>query len=461
MLIRTTYDDPTSGNSVNLTADLTKGSSTITVASVPSWVTVGNLYVVNETDDSAKILATTDEGSQSYETGRGMGHIVKVTAVTGTTITIELPSPYTYRTANTAHLKVANYNPATHASRKGCGIENINFVSTWTGTKDNHVLKGENLDGFLFNNITSTDSPGGNHIHLYGCYRCEVRHSVFHGTKQNGAGAGYGIAAYQGGGGHLVVDNELYDLHVGVQMNYSTAQSVVAYNYIHGGTASSQQDPGLNQHGIVSHQILWEGNWSEPKYTADDTHGSGGYMSTLFRNVIVGDTAANAYTFDRSCINLRRYCRSFNIVGNILGMPAYHTIYKKQATVDSYSSSVDKAIFVFGYGANGDDDAAAMDVVRHVNYDVVNGDVLGSFTTADLVNSYFLGSKPTFFGNLSWPPYGPEIGHDLSTTAAYNKIPAGYRAANSGVDPSAAGRTSWSGAGRTKEHGGTGRTTFQ
>ena len=82
MYMRRVFDSP-NASAVNLTADLTKGSTTITVASVPAWVVVGELYTINELNDSALISNDTDEGAQELETGRGLGHLVKVTAKRG------------------------------------------------------------------------------------------------------------------------------------------------------------------------------------------------------------------------------------------------------------------------------------------------------------------------------------------------------------------------------------------
>jgi len=116
--MRKIYDTPHT-MAVNLTVDLAKDSQTITVSSVPSWVVVGELYVINELNDSALISETTDEGADPFESGRALGHIVKVTAKTGTTISIELPSPYTYRTSKTAHLTNTNIFKTTQKALYG------------------------------------------------------------------------------------------------------------------------------------------------------------------------------------------------------------------------------------------------------------------------------------------------------------------------------------------------------
>lgn len=53
-------------------------------------------------------------------------------------------------------------------------------------------------------------------------------------------------------------------------------------------------------------------------------------------------------------------------------------------------------------------------------------------------NSLYLSAKPTFFGNLSWPPFDPQAPGSLTFSQRVQRIPAGYRYVN-GVDPPASG----------------------
>jgi hypothetical protein len=74
--------------------------------------------------------------------------------------------------------------------------------------------------------------------------------------------------------------------------------------------------------------------------------------------------------------------------------------------------------------------------LRHGNWDAANNAVVWDSSIADhnLPNSLFLTAKPSWFGNLAWPPFGPEAPTDVASDLA--KIPAGYRLLNNANPPS-------------------------
>ena len=72
-------------------------------------------------------------------------------------------------------------------------------------------------------------------------------------------------------------------------------------------------------------------------------------------------------------------------------------------------------------------------VIDKGNYMYSSGGTPGSMTSLGgdtLPNSLFRTSKPPWFGNLAWPPFDPTA----PNSAAYDRIPAGYRFLR-GVDP--------------------------
>lgn len=64
------------------------------------------------------------------------------------------------------------------------------------------------------------------------------------------------------------------------------------------------------------------------------------------------------------------------------------------------------------------------------------GSLLDSIAPDTLPDSFFASSKPSWFGDLPWPPFDPA---DYATTADVERIPAGYRNAN-GEDPGGEGQ---------------------
>jgi hypothetical protein len=94
--------------------------------------------------------------------------------------------------------------------------------------------------------------------------------------------------------------------------------------------------------------------------------------------------------------------------------------------------------FSYGYNSEADGGSAALvnptaSLIEHGNFDVVTGGIVWDSKIADrtIPASYFLASKPTWFGNLEFPPIDPS-----RPNVAVTSIPAGYRYVN-GEDPAA------------------------
>ncbi len=142
-------------------------------------------------------------------------------------------------------------------------------------------------------------------------------------------------------------------------------------------------------------------------------------MERTFRNRLVNHPNP-AYVNDNCRIVLEADQTYYNIVGNVLGTVGYETEYNRSA-LDS------KGIY------NIDNKATT---IIHGNWDSVtktNGGIVWS-TNPDRVipSSYYLSAKPTWFGNLPWPPFDP--GNVGAAAISPTNLPAGYRFIY-GVDP--------------------------
>jgi hypothetical protein len=132
------------------------------------------------------------------------------------------------------------------------------------------------------------------------------------------------------------------------------------------------------------------------------------------------------------------YNRYYNIVGNILGTPGWNDHYEQYGPPGF--TWYQKGIYRLGYrGAHTQgnpttdyDPVVWTTMIRHGNWDnVTNGIVWGSgITDHTLPSSYYLASRPSWFGNLTWPPFNPAT----PTATQITRIPAGYRFVN-GVNP--------------------------
>jgi len=419
---------------VDLSADANKGATNLSMSAVPSWVKAGELFILDELDDPTLISGVGQESGQTYREiegngPRGKAQLVKVTGKTATTVSLELPINESYRVSQTAQLSGSAYNTASgQASLKRAGIENLQVEFTYTNGSSEGI-KLENCDSCWMRNVTSSNCPGTYHLWNVFSYRCEIRHCEFSYGMLYDGGHSYGITLYHYTTAGLYEDNIIRHTHAGVTVNYGSSGNVFGYNYIADGFSTSHQEPSISAHGVSTWQCLFEGNYCYNKVLFDFTHGSGATHHTLFRNRILGLASGGG---DQVPISIERYNREHNIVGNILGVTGAQTAYARQAPAVCSGGT---PIYRLGYFNNSTCDTTNYDTqaiqgtLIHGNYDVVtitNNGIVWDSATPDhtLPNSYYLASKPAWFGSLPWPPFRPSSPSLLAAT----NIPAGYRA---------------------------------
>jgi hypothetical protein len=437
-----TAADPCEYYVVNLSADAVKDSHTLQLESVPPWILVGGIYLLDQLDDPS--LVTRGKAS-IFENGvsdrervgmgsRGLAQRVKVIAKTSTTVTLEMPIAYPFKKEFSAQLSNGGFQLYNGTNQPGsfltnAGIENLKIV----GSKESvnaHTIKMEGCDGCWIRNVESEMVQGLDHVMMFDTYRCEVRDSYFHDSFYYGAGQGYGVAIYNNSSGVLVENNILEGLHSFLQINFGSSANVIAYNYALKGKADAKVSPCIVYHGTHSYMNLAEGNYCEDKIEGDIVHGSGSHL-VIFRNRILG---ISTYAMDETTIEADYYNRKFSAIGNVLGFvnPStgvpLHRTYEFVAPDGCYSDlnassnatlENTKGIFKLGYrnpfgcatscvgGGNCFDLPAVTDIFRALNYDVVSGFVSGGHTIAELSNSLYLSAKPSWFGSSAWPPFTP------------------------------------------------------
>ena len=436
----------------DLSVDAVKGGTTLTLASVPSWVVVGQLIGIDQLDDSSFVANTGTEGGQSYRQiegngARGLGQVNRVVAKTATTITLEIPLYYGFKVSQTAQIFTPGYNTITSQSAKNIGFENIIFTSTFH-TGDNHMFKVENGDSVYWKNCHIKNIAGGCGIWSFMSFRLHVSHCTFSycnfwlddGDPYDDGGQGYRTAWYHDTSASLVENSIFERLHNAMTANYGSSGNVWAYNYERAGLSDGGQTPGMNTHGVHTYMNLWEGNYCEDKLLADWTHGSSSH-NTVFRCRVTGGVPINRPD-QRTCISVEYYNRFWNIVGNILGNGAQN---KYMQDSGSPSEGSQGSIVKIGGEVNVNNDFSPSDansyttgsfIMNHGNWNSFQNQVNWESSIADhtFPNSLYLSAKPSWFGNLAWPPFDSAN----PTSAAATNIPAGYRYVN-GVDPPPAG----------------------
>ncbi len=415
---------------VPLSSNAAKGDTVLHVSATPSWARPGWLYFISQLDDNNYVSHVSQENADEkdamwYITGeeRAMCQVNRLIATNATTMTFEEPMLWNYSTAKSAQIDQGAYN-ASFGPRSRCGFEDFTIVGNYANG-NTHTFQLENADSCWFTNVVVTNMIGRNGIHFDFSYRCTVSHCYVGYSHAYSGGQGYGIAMYNISD-HCLIENSIFEhLHAGVDQSYSSSGNAIAYNLFLTGFSDSGQAPAIATHAVHNAFNLYEGNWCQEKITADITHGSSSH-GTIFRNRINGHGFGGGDT----PVILQQYNRYYNVIGNILGEANYHNGYDDAISGAQYGCSTShKVIFDIGCGLSPEDSISVNAIQRHVNAvftsatAVIVGDA--SYKVSDLSDSYYLSSKPSWFGSLNWPAYSP-----ATTSAAalsYTNIPAGYR----------------------------------
>jgi len=263
-------------------------------------------------------------------------------------------------------------------------------------------------------------------LRTYWSVRCTIDH-CFIDASQIGIDT-YGIESRASAG--LLVQNNISRNIGSALMPNGSQGSVWAYNVMTNNIPFfSVILQGLLQHGGHPNMNLYEGNYS-PAIGFDNTWGSSAY-NVAFRSRAVGydvtHTASGlSAAFAANIMN--RHCAS---VGNVLGTTGVNTWYEDYGgqTTGCHNNG---DVYYFGYYDVGcqepHDTLARSTCVRAYNWTSAtttnSGINLDGFSSSDIPPSYYLATKPAFFGNLRWPAVDPTA---PGYSSSYTNIPAGYR----------------------------------
>ena len=205
--------------------------------------------------------------------------------------------------------------------------------------------------------------------------------------------------------------------------NFSV-DNVVGGSYMQGSYVGHNSGAGMN---------LFEGN-NFNSLLCDATWGST-TLTTYYRNMVPG--WESGYTYQTIPIDADSYCRAFNIIGNVLGQPGFHTIYESYApSTNGGSTAFSSSIYGLSWTNNGGlgnctsppscDTLVRSTLMRWGNYDVVNGAVQWNSTESSpgavafinaqstpanhiLPASFYLSGRPTWWRSMPFPAIGPDV----------------------------------------------------
>jgi hypothetical protein len=473
----------------SVTADALKGSQTIQVANASAYV-VGDIITIDHVDGPAVANgpAFINGGYIWFYDGQyfkrqpsytwngpstgapGLGNIsdlnsantaaknavpqwrstmqeTEITAISGNTLTIRDPlyidfplsmSPQVWRTIplNTASIPVGN---------RWDGIENIAVAggnNNW-GFPGGTVMfsymayswaKGVEADGEKWTNDPSRPGKYGYNLGLGRTYRCVIRESYVHGSAdENPGGQAYGIVVGAGSSANLVENNISVNNNKPVALNSTGGGNVIAYNYVD--QAVLWNSPGWQESGIddshanFTHHDLIEGNWT-PNLGGDTTHGNSGFHTHL-RNYAHGtNLLGGGMSGNLRAVGMDGWTHSHAYIGNVLnGGSVYQTTPSSQSGRPVYQLGNNYG----GIGGNWDNGYSLNHIYRDGNWDNVTNGVVWASGAKAIPASFYLTSKPAFFGSYTWPwiePTGSSAAARVLTLPAKARYDAGTPFAN-------------------------------
>jgi hypothetical protein len=363
-----------------------------------------------------------------------------VTAVSGTTIQFEDPFVWAF-----------NKNPRcryqVYRGMCWCGVEDLTITAG--PSYGGGMIQFWNAYASWIKNVETAWGKGNEHIWFYGNLRCEIRDCYIHDTYSTTDGYGiltmFGYDPGQRGGctGTLIENNIFSGLWFAIVLETEVG-SVVGYNFSRNmrfpGWPDYQMQDFNGNHGPHGMMCLFEGNVAGGGFEQDGYHGSVSHI-TLFRNHFSGVHAEPHRTGNIKLIDLCRFSYYHNVVGNVLGTPEWPrdtTGRYEMAGKPGYTEQA--VIYRLGYpdmGNNaysdthppsdpddgGHDPKVKATLLRHGNYDYQNQSTVWDPAIADreLPASLYRAEKPDWFGDLPWPPVGPDV------PGRVNKIPAQVR----------------------------------
>jgi hypothetical protein len=415
-------------HSAKWTGGYSKGTTQITLSStsgITPGTTVISLDQLNDSSDSGGVFVCETQGVCSQEgpagaerSNRAQSQLVLATAVSGSTVTI---SPGLYMPNWRASQSPGAWWGASEVSM--VGIENLSLDHSDGGA----------VSGITFSNAYKSWVKGvrsvqadRNHVWVYGSARIVIRDSYFYGTK-NAASQSYGIEPYASS--DSLIENNIFE-HIAtpIQVNGSASGSVFGYNFTTDNYYSASPGwmiAGSSLHAAGVDNLLFEGNQANA-LIADNIHGTHNFI-TAFRNQYVGWEPGK--TAQTNALQIYAGSRFLNVIGNVLGKQGYHKQYQDIAPG---GSNADSSVYTLGWSGNEgtsgsagpNDKLVSSSMMRWGNYDYSNNAVqwlasevptlLSQFASIlplgrTLPASFYLSSKPNWWGSMPWPAVGPDV----------------------------------------------------
>jgi hypothetical protein len=423
-------------HTANWTGGYAKGTTQVTLSST-SGLAAGDVLILDQLNDSdtdpgtiwicesANVCA--QEGSASgSRSGRAQEQLVKVTAINGNNVTI---TPGLYMPNWRASQAPGAWWASTEITMSG--VEDLSIDGTNGGA--DHNLTINNGYNCWVKGVRSLNA-NRDHVNLYQAAASVVRDNYFYGTK-NAISQSYGVEGYMSSD-NLVENNIFQHITTPIQVNASASGTVFGYNFNiddYYAASANWMIYGNSLHAAGIDSVLFEGNEGNG-LIGDNVHGTHTFV-TAFRNQYFGwEPNKTAQTIP---VELQIGSRYFNIIGNVLGKAGYHSQYED---VVPNGTNGDSSIYALGWfgnegGGGPTDSVVPKTVMRWGNYDVVTNSIRWNASevpsgltlyanpvpaSQNLPASFYLSSRPSWWGTMPWPAVGPDVtGGDLASLAGH------------------------------------------
>lgn len=375
------------GSPVSLTSTAAKSATTINVAG-----SIGYDFVVLSQENVPGLVTPQGYGSTCGWCGgddptRTMTQVAPVVSSNGSQLVLGRPTYFEYR----ADL---NATAMGIGMLKHAGVEDLSIEqAAYSG--NNHNIRLYSAAYCWVSNVRS-EMTNGAHVALENSYGCEVRDSVMNDAHSHESGRGYGVFVYGRNSDHLIENNIIRRARHSMVFEGGGSGSVFGYNYcveVYAEPAPDFLSEDANTHGAHPFMNLFEGNVFA-KLSHDNTWGSSSHNTSLRNRVSV---YAEQAVYGLVGIDIQANNYYINVVGNVIGN-----------TTRSYTP------WRIGYttpGGGSIDPQVANTLLRHGNRDIASGSTQWDSGIADhqIPASYYLGSRPEWFGSLPWPAFGPDV----------------------------------------------------
>jgi hypothetical protein len=403
--------------STDLTSNAIKETNSVTVAST-SGLKIGQLVLIDETTDNSLSYWSADCNASCRgwfsRTDRPIAQMMEITAIRGTTVTFSTSFHIGFDTTHAAQLTIFP-SPAV----KNAGLEDLKVYGGEGGDGGGNIYLELAMYSWV-RNVESQNSVGAS-VHVYKSFRCEIRDSFFHGTKDpNPGGAGYGIDISSGSADNLVENNISFAFNKVILMRASGGGNVIAYNYMDDGYGAGYltiPEVGLNaSHMTTPHYELFEGNQSWQ--LGSDARWGNSIFITFFRNYATSLRLPTpefglSDMVNRRAVEVTARHYWYTFIGNVLGYPGMKPTppSAKFTYQDDYPYPTGTIpMWRFGVpdssgtpGITGTDPLSLVTALRDGNFDYVTNSVKWDRTPQTIPDSLYLKAKPAFFGNCKWP----------------------------------------------------------